>query len=83
MECRNPSLCTVCSFWFHQPAEVVDVMDEYEPTYDEVMERFEAELVRKWHEKVEAGVRQPQAPSDGSLMSTFEHQVIRPDATAP
>jgi hypothetical protein len=71
LECRNPSLCDVCSYWFQMPGDVIDAihaagLDEH----DRVMQPFEAELCRKWREKVAQGTRRPQHPEDRSLIQT-------------
>lgn len=80
---RNPAMREVCSFWFHQPGDVIDAMhDAGVADYDTVMEPFERELCRAWAKKVLLGTRRPQEPADRSLMtSSFSVRPALPDDT--
>ena len=74
LDCRDPALCRVCSFWWHMPGEVIDAMQEAGlDDYWEVMEQFEDELRRKWRGKVARGERRPQGLSDSSGMSVMSY----------
>lgn len=71
LECRNPALCTVCSYWLGMPGGAVDaIYDAGLDEYDSVMQPFEDELRRKWREKVAHGQRRPQGPDDRSLFQS-------------
>ncbi len=58
VDCRNPSLCGVCFVFWNIPGDVEDAF--YDAGVDlqgVVKEPLEAELARKWEEKVLRGVR--------------------------
>jgi hypothetical protein len=71
LECRNPSLCRVCSFWLHQPGDVIEAMYEAElEDYDEIMQPFEQALLRRWREKVAQGKRRPQQAGERTFITS-------------
>lgn len=56
--CRNPSLCDVCVVLWQIPGDVGDAFLEAGVDVPETVEGpLEAELFRKWREKVELGLR--------------------------
>ena len=61
--CRDPSLCDVCAFSWNAPGEAIDAYEEAGYDYHRTLELFEAELARKWQEKVAQGRR----PRPGAL----------------
>lgn len=62
--CRDPSLCDVCEFFRSLPGDVEDAIDEAGLDYEAVQAAFEAELERKWREKVASGKRPPQGADE-------------------
>ena len=59
MQCRNPSLCTVCGTFWNIPGEVEEVF--YESGIDveqAVTEPLETALFSRWRDNVEQGLRQ-------------------------
>ncbi len=70
LQCRNPALCNVCSYWFEVPGDVIDAFyDAGMHDYGEVMRPFNEELARRWRAKVAEGTRRPQQPADRPLSS--------------
>jgi hypothetical protein len=75
---RNPSLCDVCFLAWDAPGEAIDAYEEAGGhDYHETLEPFEAELARKWQEKVAQGRRLPPGPETSPL--TAVHMVCSPD----
>lgn len=62
--CRNPSLCDVCEFLWNLPGDVEDAIYDSGLDYDAVQLALEAELERKWSEKVASGERAPQGADE-------------------
>ena len=79
LACRNPALCDVCEMFWNLPGDVLDAMDEAGVDYERQLENFEAELERKWDEKVRAGTREPQHEGERSPMRYTEVRHTRPD----
>jgi hypothetical protein len=67
--CRNPSLCDVCEFLRDLPGDVEDAIDDADLDYDAVQLALEAELERKWREKVASGKRAPQGADEAPGLS--------------
>lgn len=57
--CRDPALCDVCALLWSAPRDAAHAFIEAGFDYDRSMRAVEAELERKWREKVERGLRAP------------------------
>ncbi len=62
--CRNPSLCDVCEFLRNLPGDVEDAIYDSGLDYNAVQLVLEAELERKWREKVAIGTLAPQGADE-------------------
>ena len=71
LECRNPTLCAVCSTWFHLSGEEMEaIFDVSGLELWVVMQPFLPELMRKWREKLANGTREPQRPGEKDWIVT-------------
>lgn len=57
-------MCDVCEFLRNLPGDVEDAIYEAGLEYDAVQLALEAELERKWREKVACGQRAPQGADE-------------------